>query len=91
MEAGTFDQRPDVMAERLGVARTEIRDLKDWRSRSERKQDRQEDQITDLVKAVETLVTGFEGVRTMLVRFALSVALSAIVSLFTVLIATGKI
>lgn len=91
MEAGTWDQRPEVMAERLAAAREDLRDLKSFRRIAEQAQVRTEGEIESLEEAVKTIAKGLEGVRTTLTRFAFTVAGSAIVFSFSVLVATGKI
>ena len=91
MEPTPFDQKPEVMAERLQSLREDVRDLKKARSAADALLIRQGGKIEDLEKAVGTITTGLDRVNTTMTRFALTIAASAVIWGLGVLAATGKI
>lgn len=90
--AGTaYEEQPGVLAYRVRQHGEKLKELEDWRRDVDTSDATQKEQLVGMGKAISGLSEEVKSLRRVIVGFALTVAGSAVVFAFSILLATGKI
>lgn len=76
---------------RVKTLESTIQRLQDWRSKVDTERATQAEQLKTLDVRMDDLTTAVDSLRKTIVGFALTVAGSAVIFAFSVLVATGKV